>query len=72
MQLLIFVLIAIVVFAILAFGMKWVCDTFFPTFRPAYWICGVILLIVLLVTVNSVFSGGAYVGAPLFGIPWHR
>ena len=29
MQLLIAVLVGIVIFAILAFGMKWICDTFF-------------------------------------------
>ena len=58
METLIAVLVTIVVFAILAFGMKWVCDTFFPSFTPAYWICGVILLIVLLIALNSVFNGG--------------
>ncbi len=67
MQLLITVLIGIVVFAILAFGMKWICDTFFPAFRPAYWICGVVLLIVLLIAVSSLFGGG---GAPAFELPW--
>jgi hypothetical protein len=70
MQLLITVLIGIVVFAILAFGMKWICDTFFPEFRPAYWICGVVLLIVLLIAVSQVFGGGA--GAQSFSFPWHR
>jgi hypothetical protein len=58
MQLLIAVLVGIVIFAILAFGMKWICDTFFAGFRPAYWICGVVLLIVLLIAVSTMFSGG--------------
>ena len=58
MQLLITALIGIVVFAILGFGMKWVCDTFFPTFRPAYWICGIVLLIILILAVNALFSTG--------------
>lgn len=64
---LIYVLVGIVVFAIIAFGMKWVCDTFFPAFRPAYWICGVILIIALLIAVNAVFNGGGE-----FGFPLHR
>jgi uncharacterized membrane protein YcjF (UPF0283 family) len=67
METLILVLVAIVVFAILAFGMKWVCDTFFSGFRPAYWICGVILLIVLLVAVSYVFGGGTGIA-----LPWHH
>jgi hypothetical protein len=58
MQTLIYVLIAIVIFAILAGGMKYVCDTFFSGIRAAYWICGVVLLIILLVAVSSFFSGG--------------
>lgn len=66
MQLLITVLIGIVIFAILAFGMKWICDTFFPAFRPAYWICGVVLLIILLIAVSNVFGGAAPVVTP-----WH-
>ena len=59
MQLLITVLIGIVVFAILAFGMLWICDKFFSNFRPAYWICGVVLLIVLLYAVSTLFGSGA-------------
>ena len=66
MQLLISVLIFIVVFAILAFGLKWVCDKFFPGFAPALWICGVILLILLLIAASSVFNGGGY------SFPWHN
>ena len=68
MQLLIAVLIGIVVFAILAFGMKWICDTFFPNFKPAYWICGVVLLIVLLIAVSQLFAGGS--GIPTLN--WRR
>lgn len=67
MQQLITVLVFMVVFAILAFGMKWICDSFFPGFQPAYWICGIILLIVLLVAVNAAFGG-----AGTFVLPWHR
>jgi hypothetical protein len=55
---LIYVLVAALLFVLLALGMKWVCDKFFPGFMPAYWICGVVLLIVLLIAVASVFSGG--------------
>jgi len=58
-QLLITVLVFMVIFAILAFGMKWICDQFFPNFAPAYWICGIILLIVLLVADAAFGSGNA-------------
>jgi len=67
MQLLIGVLVAMVVLAILAFGMKWICDCFFPNFAPAYWICGIILIIILLVAINAVLSSGTGLA-----LPWHR
>ena len=58
MATLIWVLVAIVIFAILAGGMKYVCDTFFSGIRAAYWICGVVLLILLLLAANAFFNGG--------------
>lgn len=60
MQQLIWVLVAIVIFAIIAGGMKYVCDNFFSGIRAAYWICGVILLILLLVAANGFFNGGNF------------
>lgn len=58
MDMLITLLICVIVFAILAFGLKWVCDKFFPEFPPARWICGGILLIMLLLVIAVQFPGG--------------
>ena len=58
MGLLINLLIWILLFAVLAYGLYWTCTHFFPSFPPALWICGVILLILILVTGNSVLHGG--------------
>jgi hypothetical protein len=55
---LIIVLVAIVVFAIVAFGFKWICDRFFPNFPPALWICGIILIVLILFAARAIFSGG--------------
>jgi len=57
MDLLIQVLIGAVVFCILAYALYWVCTKFFPNFPPALWICGVILIIVLLVIVSRLTGG---------------
>ena len=62
---LISVLIFILVFAILAYALYWVCTHFFPSFPPALWICGAILLIVLLYCAMNFFGTP---GAPI----WHR
>lgn len=64
MDLLINVLIGIVFFAILAYGMYFVCTKFFPNFAPALWICGVILIIVLLVIVGKFGAGGELLWHP--------
>jgi hypothetical protein len=50
----------------LAFGLLWVCNKFFPEFPPARWICGVILIIVLLVVVSAVFGGAGGLHFPSF------
>jgi len=55
---LIVLLVDILVFAILAYGLYWVCVHFFPTFPPALWICGAILLIVLLLFISGQIGGG--------------
>jgi hypothetical protein len=66
METLIYVLICIVIFCILAYGLLWVCGKFFPEFPPARWICGAILLIVLLIFAASQFGGGSGVHFPEF------
>lgn len=58
MELLITVLIYIIIFAILAFGLAWICAKFFPEFPPARWICGGVLLIILLLAIAHQFPGG--------------
>lgn len=55
---LIALLIDIVIFAVVAYGLYWVCTHFFPTFPPALWICGAILLIVLLLFVSGQIGSG--------------
>ncbi len=57
MQLLINLLIWIIVFAIAAFGLSWVCDRFgLP--QPVKWICGAILLIAILIFIAGQVGGG--------------
>lgn len=50
MEQLITLLIYVLIFAIVAFGLKWVCDSFAMP-PPVLWICGGILLIILLIFV---------------------
>jgi hypothetical protein len=57
-QTLIALLVAAIIFAVLAYAMYWVCTHFFPAFPPALWICGAILLIVLLLWVGGQLPGG--------------
>ncbi len=54
---LIYFLIAIILFAIVAYGLLWVCSKFFPEFPPARWICGGILLSIILILVAQRFNG---------------
>lgn len=53
---LIAILIWIIVFAVVAYGLLWVCGKFFPEFPPARWICGAILLIALLLFISQRFG----------------
>jgi tellurite resistance protein TehA-like permease len=71
MQLLINVLIGIVIFAILGYGLYLICTKFFPNFAPALWICGVILIIVLLVLLSTQMGGTGNVGPSYTFPPWH-
>lgn len=59
MQVLISLLIWIVLFAIVAYGLYWVC-TKFGLPQPILWICGAILLIFILIFVaGQLGDGGA-------------
>jgi hypothetical protein len=53
----IYIIIAIVLFCIVAYGMKWVC-TSFALPQPVLWLCGALLLIVLLLALAAQFGGG--------------
>ena len=57
MDTLIAALIWILVIALLAFGLLWVCNKFFPEFPPARLICGVILIIIILAALSGNFPG---------------
>lgn len=57
MQLLINLLIYIVIFAIVAYGLYWVC-TKFGLPQPVLWIVGAILLIIILIFVAGQLGGG--------------
>ena len=54
---LITVVIWIIIFCIVAYGLKWVCSNFgLP--QPVLWICGAILLIILLLFVAGELGQG--------------
>ena len=57
-------LIAAIIFAVIAYAMWWVCTRFFPQFPPALWICGAILLIIILLYVSGQIPGGPLRVAP--------
>ncbi len=48
MPALVTLLIWILLFCCLAWALLWICTRFWPEFPPARWICGVILLILLI------------------------
>jgi hypothetical protein len=54
-------IIAVVFFAILAVSLLWLCGKFFPEFPMARWICGALLLILVLL-----FASGQ-IHLPFFG-----
>lgn len=56
MDQLIFVLCAVLFIALIGYGLYMVCTKFFPEFPPARWICGVILLILILAFVSGQLS----------------
>ena len=55
------ILIVIVVFCIVAYGLLWVCNSFALP-QPVKWICGAILLIVLI----AWLTGGLGLGIQMF------
>lgn len=56
MDALISFLVVLIIFAILAYGLFWVCTKFqLPT--PVLWLCGAILLIIILVYASHQFGG---------------
>ena len=61
MQQLIGLIIYILIFAIVAYGLYWVC-TKFALPQPVLWICGAILLIMLLLFLGNQFGmiGGSF------------
>lgn len=57
MDTLIYLIVAIVILAIVAYGLKWIVTSFgLP--QPVLWLCGAILLIIVLLFVAREFSGG--------------
>jgi hypothetical protein len=61
-------IVSIVIFAILACGIYYVCR-YFELPKPVLWVSGVILLLVLLYYTARVFGGGG--GVPTF-LPLRR
>jgi hypothetical protein len=60
MDQLIQLIIYIVVFAIVAYGLWWVCAKFALP-QPVMWICGAILLIILLLFISNQLGVGGSV-----------
>lgn len=50
-------LINVLIFAVAAYALYWVCERFkLPT--PAYWICGVLLIVIILLFLAGRLGGG--------------
>jgi phosphate starvation-inducible membrane PsiE len=65
MQQLIQLIIYVVIFAIVAYGLFWICQKFqLP--QPVMWICGAILLIIVLIFVANQLGAGGDQGLKLF------
>jgi len=59
MDQLISLIIVIVLFCIVAYALKWVCESFgMPP--PVLWICGALLLIILLYWIAGHVGGGVH------------
>ncbi len=58
MDTLIYLIIAIVVLCVIAYGLKWICTSFgLP--QPILWLCGAVLLIIVLLFAAREFGGAA-------------
>lgn len=66
MESLISIIIAIVIFAAVAYGLHWVCISFALP-QPVLWLCGAVLLIILLLWAAQLVGVGS---APVR--PWLR
>jgi hypothetical protein len=64
MEALISFLVALLIFAILAWALYMVCTKFLANFPPALWICGAILLIIILIYAARTFGGGTALHFP--------
>jgi hypothetical protein len=60
MDQLIQLLIYIVIFAVVAYGLWWICVKFALP-QPVMWICGAILLIIVLIFISGKLGGSASV-----------
>ena len=56
---LIYLLVQVLLFALLAYGLYFICMRFLPAFPPALWICGAILLTIILYWAARTFGSGA-------------
>ena len=60
MNQLIMLLVYIVIFAVVAYGLYWVCQKFALP-QPVMWICGVILLLIILIfTAQQLGAPGSF------------
>ena len=63
MDTLIYLIIAIVVLAVVAYGLKWICTSFgLP--QPILWLCGAVLLIIVLLFCAREFGGTGTIHFP--------
>ena len=64
MEQLIQLIVYIVIFAVVGYGLWWVC-TKFALPQPVLWICGAILLIIILLFLSRQLGGGAGLAWPV-------
>jgi hypothetical protein len=56
-------LVVLVIFCIIALGLYWVCTKFILP-QPVMWLCGAILLIIILIYAARTFGGGTALHFP--------
>lgn len=57
METLISILAAALFIALIGYGLYWACTKFFPNFAPALWICGVVVVILILYAAERISTG---------------